>query len=335
MGNLHVIIGEDDFLVGETAKRIAGDASGTALEVIDSANDSNAADQMASIKKAMESFRAPPFLDPVKVTWWKNVGFLPQSGKGGPGEEVKGALERLAENLASSPMPENQKFIISGPRMLKTSIFAKTLAKVAEIVFFAAAKPWEQQRDATVRAIDLAKELGLAFGNGVAEKFIAVVGTDTRSIMSELGKMRDYLGDGRKTISAEDVSEISSQGVGVEPAIWDVTDAIGERNAGKAIAAARRFEGENGFAVFMSGVIEKFFRQLAELKDAQEQGLWAEATEGMAPFAARKNEGFLRKWRLVELRLARARFVALREKAVSSAGSIDAQVIAEIARSCA
>lgn len=335
MGNIHMIIGEDDFLVNEAAKKAVGDASGTALEVFDSANDTNADLQLATLKKVTESVRTPPFLDPVKVTWWKNVGFLPQAGKGGPGEESKKALEKFAEDIVSSQMPGNQKLVISGPRLMKTSIFAKTLLKVAELVSFAAGKPWEMQRDAAVRAIDLAKDMGLSFDRGAAEKFIAVVGTDTRSIMSELAKMRDYLGGEKNTISNDDIAAVTSQGVGVEPAIWDVTDAIGERNAGKAIEAARRFEGENGFAVFMSGVIEKFLRQLTEMKDAQERGKWAEATEGMAPFAVRKNEGFLRKWRLVELRLARARFLALREKAVSSAGAIDALVIAEIARSCA
>ena len=34
--NIHVIIGEDDFLVGEAAKKTVGD--GVGLEVIDSAN---------------------------------------------------------------------------------------------------------------------------------------------------------------------------------------------------------------------------------------------------------------------------------------------------------
>ena len=40
MANLHVSIGEDDYLVGETAKKTVGD--GVGLEVVDSMNSTNA-----------------------------------------------------------------------------------------------------------------------------------------------------------------------------------------------------------------------------------------------------------------------------------------------------
>ena len=86
MANIHVIVGEDDYLVSEAAKRVVGD--GTGLEVVDSANSTNAELQLADIREADASFSTPPFLDPSKVTWWRNVKFLPQGGKGGPSEDV-------------------------------------------------------------------------------------------------------------------------------------------------------------------------------------------------------------------------------------------------------
>ena len=333
MANLHVIIGEDDYLVSETAKKIVGD--GVGLEVIDSVNSTNADLQMADLQEADASFSTPPFLDPRKVTWWKNVKFLPQGGTGGPSQEVKAALEKFAAKLVRDVLPENQHFILSGPKLLMTSIFAKTLKKSAEIVTFASGKPWEAARNAVVRVIDLAAEMGLSFEPKAADMFVARVGTDSRSLMSELGKMRDYLGGERKTITAADIAEITSQGVGVEPVIWAVTDALGERKLDEALSAARRFEQESGFAVMMTTVIEKFFRLLVELKDAQERGKLDEATEGMTPYAVKKNTGFLRNWTLNELRVARYRFLTLREKSVSSAGSIDVLVFTEIARVCA
>ena len=125
---IHIIIGEDDYLISETAKKTVGD--GVGLEVIDSLNASNADLQMADLRRADESLSTPPFLDPKKVTWWKNVGFLP-GGKAS--EEVKTALEKFAEKLSAMRLPESQHFILSGPRLLKTSIFAKRLAGVAEI----------------------------------------------------------------------------------------------------------------------------------------------------------------------------------------------------------
>lgn len=322
MANVHVIIGEDDFLVGETAKKVIGD--GVGLEVIDSMNSSNADLQLKDIREADASFSTPPFLDPKKVTWWKNVHFLPGGGKKGASEEVKEALEKFAKKLSESPLQENQHFILSGPHLLKTSVFAKTLATAAEMVVFAAEKPWEAAKNAAVRVIDLAKEMGLSFAPGVAEKFVSVVGTDTRSLMSELGKMRDYLGNEKPTIDAAAVAEITSQGFGVEPVVWDVTDAIGKRDLNAALEAMRKFELENGFAVFMTGIIEKFFRQLIDVKNGK--------TEGMNPYALRKNEGFLRNWSLAELRAARARFLMLREKVVSGTTSGDVLFVSTLVR---
>ena len=322
MANLHVIIGEDDYLVGETAKKVIGD--GVGLEVVDSMNATNAELQMKDLRAAEASFDTPPFLDPKKVTWWKNVHFLPGGGKKDSSEEVKEALEKFAAKLAAATLPENQHFILSGPRLLKTSKFAKTLATAAEMAVFAAEKPWEAAKSAVVRVIDLAQEMGLKFAPGVAEKFVSVVGTDSRSLMSELGKMRDYLGGEKSTIDAADVTEITSQGYGVEPVVWDVTDAIGRRDLGAALEAMRKFELENGFAVFMTGIIEKFFRQLIDVRNGK--------TGGMNPYAIRKAEGFLRNWSLPELRAARARFLMLREKVVSGTTSGDTLVVSTLVR---
>jgi len=332
MSNVHVIIGEDDYLVSETAAKLVGDGQG--LEVIDSGLSSNAELQLRDVAAADESFSTPPFLDPVKVTWWKNVKFLPQFGKGGPSEAVKEALEKFARKIASSPLPDSQKFVLTGTKMLGTSVFAKTLKGVAEVVVFASGKPWEKAKDAVVRVIDAAADMGLSFERGAADAFVARVGTDTRSLMSELAKMRDYLG-GRGAISEADVAEVSSQGSGVEPEVWAITDALGERNLPKVLAAIRPFERETGFAVLVTTLAERFLRTLVALKDAAERGRADEATEGMAPFAAKKNMGFLRVWTLRELRIARARFMALRERAVSSSGGgVDALVVAELARVC-
>ena len=332
MAQVHVIIGEDEFLVSEAARRIVGD--GVGLETVDSANSSNAELQMKDIREAEASLMTPPFLDPKKTTWWRNVGFLPQSGKGGPSEDVKAALEKFAERLAAANLPENQQFVLSGPRLLATSVFAKTIKASVEMIVFPAGKGYEQTKNAVVRAVDFAGEMGLKFAPGAAEAFVALVGTDSRSIMSELGKMRDYLGPKGKQITEADISEITSQGAGVEPAVWAITDALGERNTAKVVDAVSRFERENGFAVLVTTVAEKFFRQLVELKDAQMRGMLKEATEGMTPWAARKAEAHLGNWTLNELRAARFRFQDLRERAVSSQ-SADALVVPRLVQACA
>ena len=332
MANVHLIIGEDDYLVSEAAKKIVGD--GVGLEVIDSGNATNSELQLKDLRAADESFMTPPFFDPKKTTWWKNVNFLPHQGKGAPSEEVREALGKFAAKVAASVLPENQRFLITGPKLKMDSVFAKTLKGVAEVIEYQTGKPWEQRKDAVARVIDFAAEMKLRFAPGAAEKFVSVVGCDSRSLMSELAKMREFLGKSSRTIDEAAVEEIASPGIVDEPEIWSVTDAIGARNLEQALSAVRRFEQENGFAVYVSGAIEKLFRQLAELKDAEEKGCFEVATEGMSSYAARKLRGFLPKWRLQELRVARKRFLTLREKAVSSGGSVDILVITEIVRTC-
>ena len=293
------------------------------LEVVDSASSANAEQQLADIRAVDDSVSTPPFLEPRKTTWWRNVHFLPG---GRAAEEVKAALERFAARIAAAPPPENQGFVISGPRLLKTSLFAKTLAPVAEFVVFAAEKPWEAARSAVVRAIDFAADAGFRFAPGAAERFVATVGPDTRSIASEIAKLRDYLGDGCGVASAADVDAVASPGAGVEPEVWSVTDAIGRRDLAAALAALSKFDGDGGFAVFVSGVVEKFFRQLIDIS--------AGRTDGMNPYALKKNQGFLRNWTVGELRAARYRFMTLREQAVSggASSSVDALVATTLVR---
>lgn len=322
MSNLHVIIGEDDYLVEQTAKKTVGDGIG--LEVVDSCNSTNAELQLRDLREADASFSTPPFLDPRKVTWWKNVNFLPGAGGRDLADEVKEALEKFAVKLASAKLPENQHFILSAKSWLKTSIFAKTISAAAEVVVFSAPKPWEAERQATARAIEMAAEQGLRFAPGAAEAFVSVVGSDMRSLCSEVIKLRDYLGPDRNVITTDDVRDVTSPGVRDEAVPWDVTDAIGRRDAAAALRALRAFELENGFAVFLSGVIERFFRQLLDVKLGR-------AGE-MSAFVLKKNQGFAANWSEAELRRARLRFLDLREKVVSGATAGDVLVVTELLR---
>ena len=341
MGKFCVITGEDDLLVSEAAKKIFAGSEG--LEIIDSMLSGNEEQQLADIRRAKESWLTPPFFDPVKTTWWKNVKFLPGGGKkksdsageseGRTSEAVKTALQKFAELTAKGGLPENQNFIISSPHLLATSVLAKTFAKTAEMISFAKPKAGSAMREAEAMADAKARELGLVFSGGALARFVARVGSDTRSLWSELDKMLAYKG-GKGEITSEDVDAISSPGAGMEAVIWEVTDAFSVRDTAKCVAAARRFEGENGYAVMMTTVLERRLRELIEAKDAQARGMFGEATKAMAPWAVRKLEAALSRWTLIELRTARLRFMNLREACVSGGGSDDSVMI-EIVRTCA
>ncbi len=340
MGTVCVIIGKDDFLVDEAAKKRLG-TDPVGLEVIDASQASNAEDQMKSLAAADASFSTPPFLDPVKTTWWRNVKFLPgaraKSEDGAADKtsaEVKAALERFAAKIAANPPPDNQTFILTAPTLLMTSVFAKRLKPVAEFVVFAEQKDRDRRASSLDRAREFAAEAGFAFDPGAAEAFVARVGDDTRSLLQEVRKLRDYLDPAAQTATAADVAAISSPGVGNESPAWDVTDALGARDVAALVAALRRFEGENGFAVFMTTIAEKYVRQLLEIKAAQEAGRTDDCAGAFNPFVFRKLCGFARNWTLAELRRARERLMLLREKVVSSNGAADTLVFTELIRIC-
>lgn len=339
---LHVIIGRDDFLVDEAARRIIGEDP---HEEIDSILSTNEESRLADIARALNDYLTPPFLEPRKVTWWRNVRFLPGAVKAGNGaaaegeervsEAVKEALARLAAKFAAAPLADNQEFIISGPSLLVTSEFARTLKTAGELVVFAEKKPGygEVGGGALARVAERARELGLDLPPPVAAAFVAKVGDDTRSLFSELAKLRDYLGDERRSVTAADIGEIVSEGVGKDTMPWDLTDAIGERDAAKAVDAYLKLTRTRNAEVGVVSAIEGFLRQLVEFKAAFEEGHGAEATRAMKPFFVNKYRRFVAKWTLMRLRVARQRFLILRERLVSSAAeAAEALVLAEIIR---
>lgn len=356
--NIHLIVGEDDYLVEAAARKILGAAvepslRATAVETIDG-DAGNQEEQLAALGACRASVQTPPFLDPVKLTWWRNVTFLPGAARtGSPASDVKQALEAFAADLAAHPLPSNQVLIVSAPKLLKTSVFAKTFRTFAQVVEFASGGKSRDRVDAALsRLPDLAAEEKLTFAPGADQAFISKVGTDTRIIVSELAKMRTYLGDERSEVTAADVAEVSSVG-GEEPELWDVTDALAQRSPVRLLKTLARFDGEPGFGILLSTVTEKFFRELIVYRDALDNGWltpygsWAKNVPpdvladldaaGIGPNAARnpwavKNGARNAKaFTLMELRTARFRMLQARERLVSSSAD-DAFVAQELLR---
>ncbi len=353
--NIHLIVGEDDFLVEAAARKILEAAvepslRATAIETVNGAAENQEA-QLASLASCRASLDTPPFLDPVKATWWRGVSFLPSGKKGVPSESVKKALEKFAASLAEHPLPENQTFILSAPALLKTSIFAKTLRTCAQVVEFAGGGRNRDRVEAALsRLDDLAAAEKLTFEPGVDQAFVSRAGTDTRTLVSELAKMSTYLGDERRTVTAADVAAITSVG-GDEPELWDVTDALAARSPARVLRTLARFDGDSGAAIMLSTVTEKFFRELLVYRDALDNGwltaygAWAknlpadvaadlDATglgPGTAtkPWAVKNGARNAKSFSLNELRVARYRMLNVRERLVSTDSGKGLELVAQ------
>jgi len=311
--NILLVIGDDDYAAeaaakGMIAKNVPEECRASAVETIDGAA-ANAESQIASINACLASVQTPPFLDPVKLTWWKGVTFFPGGGRGGKiSEDVKNALERFADTLAQSPLPENQLLVITSTTLLQTSVFAKKMKPIADMQDCSVP---ERSKDRAAAALallpSLAKAEHLTFAPGADRAFVAKTGPDTRTIVSELAKMRTYLGDGKGEVSEDDVAAITSTG-GDDTEIWALTDALASRNPARTMAALRCFQGDGGWPIMVSTVVERWFRDL----------IVAKAGGGDGSFKARKNAMAAAAFSMNELRVGRYRMVALRERLVSS-----------------
>jgi hypothetical protein len=308
-----LIVGNDDYTAETEAKKainghVPEDYRLSAVEIIPG-TASNAEAQLASVRACLASVQTPPFLDPVKLTWWKDVNFLPGGGRGGKiSEEVKEALERFADGLSKNPLPENQLLVITAEKMLKTSVFAKKMKEIADLVDCAIPdRSKDRAAAALARLPDLAKAEGLEFAQGADRAFLAKTGPNSRIIASELAKMRTYLGEENHTVTADDVAAITSAN-GDEIEIWELTDALASRNPARIISTLRNFQGDSGWAIMLSTVVERWFRDL----------IIAKAGGGGDDWKSRKNASAASGFTLTELRLARYRMLSLREKLVSS-----------------
>lgn len=308
-----LIVGDDDYTAEcetkQTIERhVPEEYRSSAVETV-SGIAMNAENQLASIRECLASVQTPPFLDPVKLTWWKDVSFLPGGGRGGKiTDEVKEALEHLADNLAKNPLPENQMLVITATKLLKTSVFAKRMKDIAEIKDCSIPdRSKDRAAAALARLPEMAKKENLEFAQGADRAFIAKAGTDMRTIASELAKMRTYLGEDNHTVTSADVAAITSAS-GDEIEIWELTDALASRNPARIISTLRNFQGDSGWAIMLSTVIERWFRDL----------IAAKAGGGGDDFKSRRNAAAASGFTFTELRVARYRMLALREKLVSS-----------------
>ncbi len=309
-----LVVGDDDYAAEATvkaaiARHVPEECRASAVETV-SGEAGNAEAQLASIRSCQDSVRTPPFLDPVKLTWWKGVNFFPGGGRGGKiSEEVKEALERFAESLVETPLPESQLLVITAIRLLPTSIFAKILKPIAEMHDCSVPERSNMRTAAALAKLPaLAEAEHLKFEPGADRAFIAKTGPDTRTIASELAKMRTYLGEDVHTVTNSDIAAITSAG-GDEIELWFLTDAFATRNPAKILEVLKCFQGDSGWPIMIATVMERWFRDLIAAK--------AGGTTG-SDFKDRKNAAAARSFTLTELRLARYRMIALRERLVSS-----------------
>ena len=346
--SLHLVCGVDDYLVEQQARAIVDAGVPVAeralgLEVVDGRTDSADA-AIAAIRQCLEAVQTAGFFGGGKLVWLKNATFLNPQVRPGDNEGVK---ERVAELTAriKNGLPEGQRLLVTAVSIARNTAFFKACQAAGEVSDFGGGeKAWEQERQAGERLNGLLPTFGLQMTEEVRERFLQRAGASTRLLVNELEKLRVYRGDAAGPVTAEDVDAIVS--VGREAMAWDLTDALGERDAVKLIQALRQLQAQNGNAIGLVTMAEKRIREMIVLRYAIDQrwlqvrdtergpyckwneNLPAEADQllgalpkdprGVSAFIQRKAASQAARYTLNELRRARHVLIELREKLVSS-----------------
>lgn len=342
-GGLHLICGDDDYLVAQAARELVNRLvpetdRDFGLEMIDGRRDT-ADEASKTVDACIESIQTPGFFGAGKVTWLKDATFLTGGGRVSETAAAKSAVEKLTGVLKSG-IPEGQSLIISTVKVLRTSVFFKTCQKSGQIVDFGSGqKKWELEKSAGQRLQSLLEKAGLSMEEEARTEFLNRVGFETRLLAQEIEKLALYVGD--RKVTAGDVREITS--IGKEAEAWDLLDAFGERNAANVARTLGRLSGQKGIGIMLSAMLEKNIRELLVLREAYDRKWVYGGTGGacgwqnalppeaavlldtlpvnpktMNAWALKKRLPHALNYSLQELRVARYRILDLREKLVST-----------------
>ena len=131
------------------------------------------------------------------------------------------------------------------------------------------------------------KELGGEFRADAAARLAEYVGTNTQRAVQEITKLLTYV-NYAKPVTAEDVALLTAQDQ--EGNIFDLVDAIGERNGCKALEALQILL-ETNDALDLFGMIARQFRLLLEAREIIDEGGDAGQVRNdlnLHPYVARK-----------------------------------------------
>ncbi|MEM7599990.1 MAG: DNA polymerase III subunit delta, partial [Verrucomicrobiota bacterium] len=226
-GNSQVFafFGNDEAQVKEAALRLSekivpkDDEFG--LEIVPGGAD-NAEHATRILANTIEAIQTLPFFGGEKVVWLQSANFFGDN-QTGKAESTLSAVESLG-NLLESGLPPDVKLIISATEVDKRRAFFKKLNKLSEVKFFDKvdiSKPgWETEVMAWTSG--RAAEMGLQFEGAALERFVLMVGAETRVLDTELEKLSLFVGN--RAATEKEVSEIvSASHVGI---IFEIGDAI-------------------------------------------------------------------------------------------------------------
>ncbi len=333
---IYLFIGTDDYLKSDGAKRVIDrlvppENRDFGLEVIDAACD-KCDDVLSVLDRAGESLYTASFFGGGKVVWLRDANFLPGAkGRAVEAQAAKEAVAAFLEGLQKSPIPEEHHLIITATTCLKTTRFAKWVATkgVGEIVECGSeVRSYQLEKAALERLATLLPASGLKMSAQVQSAFVNRVGADTWTLVSELEKLRTYIGKEGAQVAFEDLEAVTSSTVGAEP--FDLANAILARTPAKIAKVVESLKNDKNSAFPAAAMILNTLNDLCGIRDALDRG-WLQGTRwtlspNQLPSRLARLQGFMlgkqvegaKRYSLNELRAARHYAIEMRFKLVDT-----------------
>ena len=339
---LHLFLGPDDYLKTEGAKHLIDtlvppEERDFGLEILN-ATCNTCDDLLAAVDRAGEALYTPSFLGGNKVVWLQNCTFFPGTkSRCLEAEEAKAAAEKFFRGLIAEPLPPGHSLIITAnscPAVGASKDFLAWVKKNGAITTCGdELPPWKQAEATDALLSGLLPQVGLKFSRDAREAFTQRLAPDSRTILSELEKLKTYLG-GETLVEASAVEAVTSGSA--ETPTTALTDAICARSAAAATKAIAQLRTDKNAAFPAAIGIINLLNTLVALRDAQERGWFNGKTLDLPPSHIPaclqrinyKHPAAANRYTLNELRAARHYAIQMRFKLVDSTAQ-DAWAIIE------
>jgi DNA polymerase III subunit delta len=238
---------------------------------------------------ALSQARSYPMLSPQQIVFLEDADAIEKLSEKSREQAVAALEEYLAD---PSPLTV---LVIEASHLDERMKLAKILGQKTMVVEVSVGDdPRQQNAAALAMATTFARELGVEFERGAAEELSERVSGDLMRLKSEMGKLRDYLGE-RTRITRDDVSAmVASEKVA---SVWELADLMAARNTKTALEFLERLLREGEEPIPMLGAITFRYRKLIEATDVRGamNGWQAARALGMAPGDAEKALNAARK----------------------------------------
>ncbi|MCX7746739.1 MAG: DNA polymerase III subunit delta [Clostridia bacterium] len=235
------------------------------------------------VRKVVEACETLPMFSEKKLVIIKNSGLLKAGKKAG---EEKGKNKGQSDELLTylQNIPDYTCLVFYEAEVDKRMKLVDTIKKNGLVVEFAYQKPVELVKWVTKVFKSHQKEIDQAD----ASKLVENSEQGMTEILNEVNKLILYLGD-RKRVAGEDIEKVCTKSI--KGRIFDLTDAIAEKNRGKALKLLEDMVVLKEPIPKILFMITRQFRQVLEIKLLKESGMSGDkaASEmGITPYMAGK-----------------------------------------------